>query len=333
MSHNRHNNNKSTSKTKNNCRHNSYRKCTRCVCICPRPEPCPPCPVCPDQPASFQLQAVAGQPTAYPVNEGDVLTMIAVGGGGGGASAVDLLGGGRTSSGGGGGRGRYEYRVLSVPFNGQLTYTIGNGGNSDSNGEDSVIRITYDNGSAPFELRARGGTSGKITNISVDPINGGDDGGGGGVSLFNNNVISGAGGPAGQGEPGEPGGFEVVQSYVGGDGGDGLVGVSGVNLFDTFLSNIPGQGGSGGQGVGLGPGSLGGGGGAGGVGATGKNAYLAVGGDGISPDQGGQNNPARGGTGWGAGGGGGTYYSEVYGSFGGKGAPGAIGIDLVSLTQ
>lgn len=301
------------------CRHNNYRKCIRCICICPQ-QICPPDPIC--TPPAMSFGAGGGQ-AGYAVTQGKTVKLFGVGGGGGGAGVFIQTGGtGDFSGGGGGGRGSFDLIQTTISRSGELIYTVGLGGfggEFNQNGEDggdTVISLIPSDGSPTIELLRATGGEGGFSNRPQGQVlpDGGAPGGGGGsgVVLGTQRVIGQGGAPF----PGEEG-RNAYNDGAGGEGGTGPRLPLGVTGFD-FVSRIPNVGGGAGSPpTPLLPGRLliGGGGGAGGVGVSGTEAGSVRGEDSGT-------NGGKGGIGWGAGGGGSVEQTVN----GGKGANGVVGI-------
>lgn len=239
-----------------------------------------------------------------------VETLIVGGGGGGGYDASGTIGG--LAGGGGGGLG-----VGSLFFAGNTTYniSIGNGGLSNLNGENSTIT-----GGTLSETAYGGGSAGvSAANIKKNPGNGGSGGGGkpealsvgyGGSATLGSGTLTYYGNSGGNGAQFEGGGG----GGAGGAGGNGL----------TYVTGAPGANGGDGYTWSINSSIYGGGGGAGGAaqnsysvfnsaGGTsqnGGNGASSVSGLGSSPSNG---NPNTGG------GGGGACNRSTNGANGGSG--------------
>jgi len=182
----------------------------------------------------YYLLTFNGNNTFTPYIQLNTKSILIVGGGGGGGHG----GKGQSSSyaGNGGGGGGGGCGILGkMFFNPEFVYnfTIGNGGESDKNGESTII--THLNG------------VNTITNIIVNGGNAGNYGGnynsnvygvGGGNCIVNNNQVN----------------IDVVMTFTSGKGGDGKYGdgQASVNAGDTGYtysanSNVYGNGGSGGH--------------------------------------------------------------------------------------
>lgn len=174
---------------------------------------------------------------------------LVVGSGGGGGKGLIA-----TDNGAGGGAGGVLTGSYSFVPGVAYTITIGLGGASDTNGNNSSISSV---------ATGIGGGRGGSPSIPNAPGSGGSGGGG------SSNSTSGAAGTGGQGNAGGTG----VSAYPGGGGGAGAVGGNGINLtksgdggagVSSSISgaavNYGGGGGGGGSASAAGAGGLGGGG-------------------------------------------------------------------------
>ena len=147
---------------------------------------------------------------------GNVSTLVVGGGGGGGGWGYIT---------GGGGAGGVVYNSSFGIANQSYTVTVGNGGSSNNNGQNSVFST----------ITAVGGGSG-----AADRDTGGNGGSGGGASY---NGTRGTG-TSGQGNDGGTGGGGILYGASGGGGGAGAAGVNGIDN-----GNSTSQSGAGGAGV------------------------------------------------------------------------------------
>lgn len=256
------------------------------------------------------IQAVQPQVNRAPVRFNFPATIFAAGGGGGGASGSLSVGSLTFGLGGGGGGGSaLVSSSISVVPNITWTISVGNGGASNQDGQDTSAIVYNDDYSGLVTLKSQGGRKGG-TGVEADGSAVGGNSGTGSVEFSSavtssysaftggtENRVSGrqaAGGGAGAG--GNGGNGNAIDGGAGGSGGFS------VQPAITFNSRFVGAGGGGGTS------NIGVSGGAGGL----QGGGAAFGGTG---------------TGFSAGGGGG--FANLASSLFGPGGPGTEGLVVV----
>ncbi len=194
-----------------------------------------------------------------PNNISTIIVELYGAGGGGGSGGYSSCGGcGTSSGGGGGGSGGYTKSIINVSSGQQISFTVGIGGNSNQNGNNTVF------GSKSALGGNKGGLGIGQQSSCVNPNNGGTAGAGGNIGLAggcpggvtNGSGAGGTGGNApGQLSSGGTGGAGV-NTYVNGNNGlngetaSGAGGGSGcVRNSSTLQGGQVGLGGTGGNGL------------------------------------------------------------------------------------
>lgn len=204
------------------------------------------------------IKAIQPQVNRSPVSYNFDATVYAIGAGGGGESGTDTPGGGGYEAGGGGGAGALVSASLSVVPNITWTIDVGNGGGSDTKGEDTLL-IAYDNDySGLTTLRAQGGfpglnsgggnagtgsvettsatssyaaSTGGAIDVGVAGGGAGSKGNGGAGVPFDGNPSTGLGGPGGDGD-------NIFGGIAGGGGG----GITPNNIIGGIATDGGGNG-------------------------------------------------------------------------------------------
>lgn len=181
------------------------------------------------------------------------------GGGGGGGNSI------ANNSSGGGGGGGYASKTISVTAGQTFTYTVGNGGAANTDGEDSWFGTST-------TVLAKGGKKGAQGTTAASGGNGGcsagdcigdvtRNGGKGGIGRGSGTGGGGGGGGAGSSGDGANGNLTASAGGAGGSGnlnGKGADGRTGSNGTNTNTANGYGGGGGGTRGAGNGSAGAGG---------------------------------------------------------------------------